>query len=128
MNGLFDSLKGKLDESPQGGISPVQIASLPPVERKIIRLLLRELELTHAAILEALRSLPEGERPTHDEAESALNNLAKESWVIRMGDGEGRRYEPNLRRKPPSTLGKAVWSRLDSLIDESKSARAEKKQ
>jgi len=120
MSGLFDSLKGKLDENTQDGLSPIQIASLPPTERKIIRMLLRELEMAHDDIWEALQALPEGEQPTHDEMEAALEYLANESWVIRMGEGDNRKYEPNLRRKPPSTLGKAVWSQLNNRITENK--------
>lgn len=120
MSGVFDSLKGKLDENAQDGLSPIQIASLPPTERKIIRMLLRELEMTHGAIWEALQALPEGERPTHDEMEAALDTLANESWVIRMGEGDQRKYEPNLRRKAPSTLGKAVWAQLNNRIADQK--------
>ena len=126
MSGIFDSLKGKLGENSQNGLSPIQIASLPPTERKIIRLLLRELEMTHTAILEALRGLPEAERLTHEEVEAALDTLSRERWVIRMGEGDNRKYEPNMRRRPPSSLGQAVWSRLDSLIDESKSEGSDK--
>jgi hypothetical protein len=52
--------------------------------------------------------------------EAALENLANESWVIRIGEGDKRLYEPNLRRKPPSALGKAVWAQLGSRISENK--------
>jgi hypothetical protein len=120
---MFDSLKGKLEENPEDGLSPIQIASLPPTERKIIRLLLRELEMSHAAIWEALQALPEDERPGYDEMETALDNLAAESWVIRMGEGDSRKYEPNMRRKPPSVLSKAVWAQLNNRIADNKASR-----
>jgi hypothetical protein len=126
MSGVFDSLKGKLDENSEDGLSPILIASLPPTERTIIRLLLRELEMGHDAIWEALQDLPEGERPTHDAMEAALDNLANESWVIRMGEGQSRKYEPNMRRKAPSALGKAVWSQLGSRIAANKTPGEDK--
>jgi hypothetical protein len=123
MSGVFDSLKGKMDEHAEDGLSPIQIASLPPLERKIVRLLLRELEVSHGAVWEAMQALPEAERPSRNDMEAALENLATEGWVIRRGEGDSRNYEPNMRRKAPSTLAKAIWSSLGSRIAETKSAR-----
>lgn len=123
MSGVFDQLQGKLGEGGEEGLSPIQIASLPPIERKIIRLLLRELEMSHNGLWEAMQALPDAERPTREEMEKALENLANEGWVIRMGEGEFRKYEPNMRRKPPSTLAKAIWATLGSKIAEGKAAR-----
>ena len=124
MSGVFDSLEGKLDEHAEDGLSPAQIAGLPPVERKIIRMLLRELEMTHAGLWEAMQAFPEDERPTRQDMDAALDNLTNEGWVIRMGEGDARHYEPNMRRKAPSTLAKAIWSSLGSKIADSKAARS----
>jgi hypothetical protein len=123
MSGVFDSIQKKMDDSGSEGLSPIQIASLPPIERKIVRMLLRELEMVHEGIWEALQKQPEGERPTREEMEAAMENLANEGWVIRMGEGDNRKYEPNMRRKAPSTLAKAIWAQLGTRIADSKTAQ-----
>jgi hypothetical protein len=119
MSGVFDRLGSKLQTGEGEGLSPSHIATLPPAQRKIVRLLLRELELSYQAICDAMMALPDGERLNKDEIDEALKALALEGWVIRMGDTTIT-YEVNMRRKAPSTLAKAIWSALDSRISDSK--------
>lgn len=123
MSGVFDRLSKHIDEQQeqQGeGLSPMEIAKLPPLQRQLVRLLLRELEMTEPDIREAMAGLPEDKRPTDEELSTALKDMAADGWVIRMGEGDVVTYRANLKRKAPSKLAKSIWSSLSNRIEEGK--------
>lgn len=123
MGGLFDKLQNQIENRAQeGGISAIDIASLPPTLRKIMRLMLRENEMTYAAIREAVEAMPEADRVSQSDLSEALNTLTAESWLIRLGQGETITYRVNLRRKAGSGLGGAIWARLESRLEQNKTA------
>jgi hypothetical protein len=63
MPGVFDRLQKEIeDKQGEGGITALDLAQLPPALRKIMRLMLRELQLGTGQITEAMMALPEGER------------------------------------------------------------------
>jgi hypothetical protein len=114
MSGVFDRLQKRLEiEAQEGGISPLDLADLPPLLRKIMRYLLREYELTYAEILEWAEDLSDAERA---ELDPALDELTRQFWLIRRGEGERVRYQANLRRKAGSKLAQGVWGALNSRI------------
>jgi hypothetical protein len=126
MGGLFDKLQNQIENRAQeGGISAIDIASLPPTLRKIMRLMLRENEMTYAAIREAVEAMPEADRLSQSDLSDALNALTSESWLIRLGQDETITYRVNLRRKAGSGLGGAIWARLESRLEQNKSAAAQ---
>lgn len=119
--GVFDRLTSKLEaREAKGGISALDLRDLPVGLRKIMRLLLRELEMTYPAICEAMEALPEAERLSRTELEQALEQLSKQGWLIKLGE-ERITYKVNLQHKAGSKL--ALWNTLDSKIEESKSAQ-----
>ncbi|MFO7583619.1 MAG: hypothetical protein R6W69_02735 [Anaerolineales bacterium] len=114
MSGVFDRLQKRLEiETQEGGISPLDLAALPPLLRKIMRYLLREYELTYAEIQEWAEDLSDAERA---ELDPALDELTRQFWLIRRGEGERVRYQANLRRKAGSKLAQGVWGALNSRI------------
>jgi hypothetical protein len=118
---IYDRLQKKLEvQKEEEGISAGDIAQLPPALRKIMRLMLREIELTHKAICEAMDALPANDRLNHSELDQALNTLTDQNWLIRRGEGEGLNYTVNLRRKRGSNLDMTFWKALDGKIAESK--------
>jgi hypothetical protein len=122
MNGsIFDRLQKVLDvQKQEEGISAGDIAQLPPALRKIMRMLLREIEMTYAAICAAMEALPEADRLSRKELDQALDTLTVQNWLIRRGEGEGLNYTVNLRRKAGSQLGLNFWNALDAKIAENK--------
>ncbi|PKN91563.1 MAG: hypothetical protein CVU44_18445 [Chloroflexi bacterium HGW-Chloroflexi-6] len=117
MSGIFDRLQKRLEiESRDDGISPLDLAALPPLLRKIMRYMLREYELMYSEILEWVEDLPEAERPSIADLDAALQILTKQFWLIRRGEGERVRYQANLRRKAGSKLAQGVWNVLDTKI------------
>ena len=123
MGGLFDKLQNQIENrSQEGGISAIDIASLPPTLRKIMRLMLRENEMTYTAIREAVEAMPEADRLSQSDLSDALNALTAESWLIRLGQDETITYRVNLRRKAGSGLGGAIWARLESRLEQNKTS------
>jgi len=116
--GVFDRLQRQLDDkSQEGGISPIDIAALPPALRRIMRLMLRELEMNRAGLLEAIQAMDEAERLSEQELDDALAELSKQQWLIRFGEGERASYKVNLRRKAGSTLSSSIWASLEDKIE-----------
>ena len=63
MGGVFDRLTNKLEaREMEGGISALDLRDLPAGLRKVMRLMLREVEMTYPAIGEAMETMPEAER------------------------------------------------------------------
>jgi hypothetical protein len=117
MSGIFDRLQKRLElESQEEGISPLDLAALPPLLRKIMRYMLREYELLYTEICEWADDLPEAERPSRADLDAGLDALSRQFWLIKRGEGARVRYQANLRRKAGSKLAQGVWSALDNKI------------
>lgn len=127
MNGsVFDRLQKALEiQKQEEGISAGDIAELPPTLRKIMRLMLREVEMTYTAICEFIDSLPEADRMKRTELDQALETLTTQNWLIRRGEGDRTNYTVNLRRKAGSQLSMNFWSTLDAKIAESRKKQSE---
>lgn len=117
MPGLFDRLNKEIKDSQKdGGISPLDIAQLPPSLRKIMRLMLRELTMSYPRMCEVMDAMPEKDRLSRVELDSALSSLSEQFWLIRIGEKDKAIYKVNLRRKAGSTLMAGIWSSLDNKL------------
>lgn len=68
------------------GFNMVGFMDLPGFERCIVRLLLRETELTYPELRQAVADMPEDLRMNEPQLESALDHLVNSEWVISQGD------------------------------------------
>lgn len=119
MSGLFDKLQDELiNRESEGGISPLDLAELPSQLRKVMRHMLREVEVPFENIWEHINTLPKEDQLSKEELAKGLTTLAKQGWVIAMGEEENLRYRVNLRRKPSSSLAGSIWAALDDKIVE----------
>jgi hypothetical protein len=117
MSGIFDRLQKQMEvEAQKDGISPLDLAALPPLLRKIMRYMLREYEMLYSEICQWAKDLPEDERPSQADLDQALETLSKQFWLIKRGEGERVRYQANLRRKAGSKLALGAWNALDTKI------------
>lgn len=117
MPGVFDRLQKEIEnKESEGGITALDLADLPPTLRKIMRLMLRELQLSYPQLTEAVAALPEDQRLAAKDLEEALEALTSQSWLIRIGQGEKAIYKVNLRRKAGSKLATGVWNTLDEKL------------
>jgi hypothetical protein len=117
MPGVFDRLQRQIEDKKQeGGITALDLADLPPALRKIMRLMLRQLEMTYPQLVEAMSNMPDNEKLTQEELDEALNTLSKQFWLMRFGEGSRATYKVNLRRKAGSSLSTNIWATLDARI------------
>lgn len=117
MPGLFDRLDKDIKSKQQeGGITALDLMDLPPALRKIMRLMLRELQMNYPRLCEAMDSMPESDRLTRAELDSALSTLTQQFWLTSIGEREKAIYKVNLRRKAGSTLVSGIWSSLDDKL------------
>jgi hypothetical protein len=117
MPGVFDRLQNQIENKQQeGGITALDLAQLSPPLRKIMRLMLRELELTRPQLDDAMQQMAEGERLSSADLDQALAALTSQFWLIRLGEGAHVSYKVNLRRKAGSTLAKNIWASLDTRL------------
>ncbi len=121
MPGVFDRLQKALDlDKREEGISPLDIASLPPNLRKIMRLMVREVQMSYLELCQAVEEMPEESRLSQPELDAALRELTVQGWLIKRGEGERLSYQVNLRRRPPSKIAQGIWSMLDDRIGKTK--------
>jgi hypothetical protein len=120
MAGIYDRLQKQIDDKrKEGGISVLDLADLPPAFRKIMRLMLRQLQLSYPQLCEAIDALPADERLTRADLNNALEELSDQAWLIQIGTGERAIYKVNLRRKAGSKLGESIWQTLDAKLKSS---------
>lgn len=117
MSGIFDRLHTQIGGQHEGGISPIDLAKLPREMKSIMRLMLREVEMSEEQLVAAIQEWPEEERLSADQISAALKILVKDGWLIKMGE-ERITYRANLRRKAGSQLN--FWSKLDDRIAETR--------
>lgn len=117
MPGVFDRLQREIENKQQdGGITALDLADLPPALRKIMRLMLREVQLSYPNLRGAIDAMPEADRFNPTDLNNALDMLTRQSWLIRIGEGERAIYKVNLRRKSGSTLSAGIWASLDDKL------------
>jgi hypothetical protein len=117
MPGVFDRLQRQIEDKKQeGGITALDLADLPPALRKIMRLMLRQLEMTYPQLVETMSNMPANEKLSQAELDEALNTLSRQFWLLRFGEGNRATYKVNLRRKAGSTLSTNIWASLDAKI------------
>lgn len=117
MPGLFDRLDKEIkDKQKEGGISPLDLAGLPPALRKIMRVMLRELSASYPRLCEVVHAMPDKDRLSRAELDSVLADLTEQFWLIRIGEKERAIYKVNLRRKEGSKLAAGIWSALDNKL------------
>jgi hypothetical protein len=117
MPGVFDRLQRQIeDKNKEGGITALDLADLSPALRKIMRLMLRKLQLNYPQLCEAMDNLPENERLSRADLDLSLENLTQQAWLTRLGEGPKAVYKVNLKAKSGSTLASGIWSSLDEKL------------
>ncbi len=117
MPGVFDRLNKEIEnKQKEGGITALDLADLSPTLRKIMKIMLRELQMTHPRLGEVIDAMPEDQRISRTQLDEALSALTDQFWLIRIGEKEKAIYKVNLKRKTGSTLAAGIWSSLDEKL------------
>lgn len=129
MSGVFDRLQKELDiRKREQGISPIELADLPPKLRRIMRMMLREVVMKYTDLCVKIEALPAAQQLGRDELDAALETLVEQNWLVRYGQGDLVSYKVNLRRRAGSQLGKDIWSALGDRIIAEKETRMSQSQ
>lgn len=103
------------DRADDDGISPLDLESLPASTRKIMRLILRNVEISNADLRLAVDAFPPAEHIAGDELDKMLDDMVERRWLLRLGGTPEYRYKVNLRRRASRPIGKNLWDKLDGL-------------
>ncbi|MEW6718278.1 MAG: hypothetical protein AB1345_12375 [Chloroflexota bacterium] len=126
MSSIFDKLQSEIeDRRKDEGISALDLIELPPPLRRLMRLMLREVEMTYAELRKAAEEMPEEDGLIGGKLDQALATLSKQNWLIRRGEGEFVTYKVNLRRKRGSKFAQSIWSSLEDKIGQRKDPSVE---
>jgi hypothetical protein len=119
MSDLFDRLQNELDiRAKEDGITPLDLAELPTPLRRIMRKMLRAIELDKNEIGQIFNDLPAEERNEVKNLDDVLQILTKQGWLIALGESGNRRYKVNLRRKRGSELAADIFNKLDERLSQ----------
>ncbi len=102
------------DHKDNTGISPLDLDSLPPVPRKIMRLILRKPGISEPDLRAAVEALPGPDRPGSAELDSLLADMLDRQWLLESEEGQPKSYRVNLRRKAVRALTRNLWDALDA--------------
>ncbi len=117
MAGVFDRLQRQIeDKQKDGGITALDLADLTPALRKIMRLMLRQLQMNYPQLCDAMDKMAEAERLSRADLDQSLGMLTQQAWLTRLGEGPKAIYKVNLRPKAGSTLASGIWSSLDDKL------------
>jgi hypothetical protein len=97
------------DQRQAAGISLLDLGSLPPAPRRILRLLLRAGGMTYPKLCEAVEALPEADRLRQADLDEVLDRLIKQRWLIQRDSDQGSIYTVNLRRPARISLSQCLW-------------------
>ncbi|MBN1303550.1 MAG: hypothetical protein JXA13_03870 [Anaerolineales bacterium] len=123
MAGVFDRLQKEIDnKQKEGGITALDLANLPPALRRIMRLMLRQLQMNYPELCKAIEEMPEDQHLSRPDLDEALKTLSQQAWLIQIGKGEKAVYKVNLRRKAGSNLAGGIWSELDAKLKDNPDA------
>ncbi len=121
MPNIYDDLKKKLEvDKKNEGISAIDIADLPANLRKVMRIMLREVEISLPDLKSKIANLPERSQISSEDLDQALVELTRQGWLIKRGLVGKITYQVNLRRKTGSELANSIWSKLEERISGNK--------
>ncbi len=94
------------------GFSVVDFINLPLVERRIMRSMLREVTMTYPQLRDAISTLPADQRPDDTKLSATLDQLTRDHWLVRQGNGQQSAYRMSKMRRS-SSHNPGVWEKLE---------------
>lgn len=98
----------------EAGLSTLVLTHLPPTHRKLIRLILRQVEPTSAELCQAVATWPAGEQLSQAELEEALKLLREQHYLVELGDPADRRYKVSFSRRAHRERTHNLWAAADA--------------
>ena len=89
----------------------LDLMELPPLQRRLIQLLLRRGTMLENELRYSLHMLPEGENITPAQVDSMLKSLEHAGWMSRDVDGDETRWHVQFTQKTAKN-DDPIWARL----------------
>jgi hypothetical protein len=93
-----------------GGFNVVDFMDLPPLERGIVRLVLRDITISHSRLSQIVSSERRIDQASIDQA---LDHLTLMQWLICQGSGQQKFYRVNTRQRIGTNSAQCIWDDLD---------------
>lgn len=103
------------------GFNVVDFMSLPPAERCLVRLLLRQSAMSYVELADQVATMPPDQQLTPRQFEAALEHLTRMEWLVSLESDGQTYYEVNALQKA-NQANRNYWEdlNLDSLeVDDS---------
>ena len=98
----------------EGGLSILDLEGLPPAQRTIIRLMLRQPDISYTELAQALAGLPAADQLSQAELDETLDALLQQHFLLRSAGEQDVTFRVNHRRTARSTRRSNIWEALDS--------------
>ena len=98
----------------EGGLSMLDLVGLPPAQRTLMRLMLRQPDISYAELAQALAGLPEADRLSPAELDETLDALLQQQFLLRSARDQDATFRVSHRRNARSTRRTTIWDALDS--------------
>ncbi len=110
MPGVFDHLSAQVPDEDGAGLSPLDLADLPGDQKQIMLTLLRDAASAFDGVpTDVLRAKVDGKVEQFD---ATVELLARQGWLIAMGEAPRQRFRLNFRAKRGSRSGFNLWTIL----------------
>lgn len=93
------------------GFNVVDYMGLPPAERRLVRLILRQVSMSESALRAEVACLPREQRLTSAELDAALDHLTRSDWLVPERDGQTVIYRVNASQRNRQNQG--LWDGID---------------
>ncbi len=95
------------------GFNVFDYLDLPPLERSIVRVILRQTRITYPDLLSAVSAFPLERRVTRQRLDVTLDTLTRAGWLVRR-DKAGQSFY-SINTKPRGSSASDLLSTLDTL-------------
>jgi predicted transcriptional regulator len=92
--------------------NPWDLADLPLPQRQVMRLMLRETQMTGEELSQAVKALPADRRFDDTALRTALQSLVEGQWLVSSREGQTTRYVINLHQKRGGAFAQDIWATL----------------
>jgi len=109
MSGIYEEIKRHLGANVDAntGFSTLDMMFFPAPVRRILRMMMRKVEMSYDELRKQIDELPEEKRPLPEEIDESLDALVKIGWLAMTMTGNARVYRLEMGIKAGSAVTKA---------------------
>ena len=102
--------QGESDRSEEG-LSILDLASLSAAQLQVMRIILRDIEVSYESLCASIDKLPAAEGLSRAALDDTLQDLVEKEWLLILDADPAKVFKANLRRKSSRTVSDFVAPR-----------------